>query len=73
MYGLGQYYKAIYLDNIYEKTKGTIYEYAPIKEAIEYLDNKKVDLLKLLEKAKYPSFELLMKHHRKQLHKQIME
>ena len=61
MYGLGQYYKAIYLDNIYEKTKGTIYQYAPIKEAIEYLDNKKVDLLKLLEKAKYPSFELLMK------------
>ena len=61
MYGLGQYYRRIYLDNIDEKTKGTIYEYAPLKEAVEYLKNYKVDFLKLLEKAKYPSFELLMK------------
>jgi len=61
MYGLGQYYKAIYLDDIEEKTKGTIYQYSPIKEAIEYLENNKVDFLKLLHKAKFPSFELLMK------------
>lgn len=61
MYGLRQYYKGIYLDNIEEKLKGTIYQYAPIKEAIKYLGNNNIDFLKLLEKAKYPSFELLMK------------
>lgn len=61
MYGLRQYYKSIYLDNLKEKLKGTIYEYAPLTEAISYLGNNKVDFLKLLEKAKYPSFELLMK------------
>lgn len=61
MYGLGQYYKAIYLDNIDEKTKGTIYQYAPLKEAMQYLGNNKVNFLKLLGKAQYPSFELLMK------------
>lgn len=60
-YGLQQYYKAIYLENMKEKTKGTIYEYSPLKEAIDYLDNNKVDFLDLLEKAKYPSFELLIK------------
>lgn len=60
-YGLGQYYKSIYLDDMKEKLKGTIYEYAPLTEAINYLGNNKVDFLKLLEKAKYPSFELLMK------------
>ena len=44
-----------------EKIKGTIYEYAPLVDAINYLGNNKIDFLKLLEKAKYPSFELLMK------------
>ena len=44
-----------------EKIKGTIYEYAPLVEAINFLGNNKIDFLKLLEKAKYPSFELLMK------------
>lgn len=61
MYGLQQYYKAIYLENIEEKLKGTIYQYSQIKEAIEYLKNDKVNLLDLLKKAKYSSFELLMK------------
>lgn len=61
MYRLVQHYRAIYLDDLNEKTKGTIYEYAPLKEAIEYLNNYKVDLLKLLQKAKCSSFELLMK------------
>lgn len=61
MYGLNQYYKSIYLENINEKLKGTIYEYAPIVDAINYLGNNKLDFLKMLEKAKYPSFELLMK------------
>lgn len=60
-YGLRQNYKSIYLDNIKEKLKGTIYEYAPIVEAINYLENNNVDFLKLLKKAKYSSFELLMK------------
>ena len=60
-YGFTQYYKSIYLDNMKEKLKGTIYEYAPLVEAINYLENNKVDFVKLLEKAKYPSFELLMK------------
>lgn len=59
--GLAQHYKQVYLDNINEKLKGTIYEYSQIKEAIEYLNNKRVDLLYILKKAKYPSFELLMK------------
>ena len=44
-----------------EKIKGTKYEYAPLVEAINYLGNNKIDFLKLLEKANYPSFELLMK------------
>ena len=61
MYGLSQYYKGVYLENINEKTKGTIYQYAPLAEAIIYLGNHKMDFLKVLEKAKYPSFELLMK------------
>lgn len=61
MYGMQQYYKAIYLDNMDEKMKGTIYQYAKIKEAIEYLKNDKVSFLEILEKAKFPSFELLMK------------
>ena len=60
-YGLRQYYKSIYLDDMKEKLKGTIYEYAPLVEAINYVGNNKIDFLKLLEKAKYPSFELLMK------------
>ena len=60
-YGLQQYYKSIYLDNMKDKLKGTQYEYAPLAEAIEYLGNNRIDFLKLLEKAKYPSFELLMK------------
>ena len=61
MYGLGQYHKSIYLENLNEKLKGTIYQYAPIVDAIIYLGNHKLDFLKVLEKAKYPSFELLMK------------
>ncbi len=61
MYGLGQYYKSIYLENIDEKTKGTNFQYAPIVDAIMYLGNHKLDFLKVLEKAKYASFELLMK------------
>ncbi len=60
-YGLGQYYIKIYLDNIEEKLEGTFYQYAQIKEAIEYLKNYKVNLLTLLNRARYPSFELLMK------------
>ncbi|MCI9038439.1 MAG: hypothetical protein HFJ29_00930 [Clostridia bacterium] len=62
-YGLGQYYKSIYLENLNEKIKGTVYQYAPIQEAITYLilKGKKIDLLDLMEKAKYSSFELLMK------------
>ena len=60
-YGLSQYYKAIYVDDMQEKIKGTVYEYAPLKEAVNYLKNDKVNFLKLLQKAKYPSFELLIK------------
>ena len=59
--GLNQYYRAIYLENINEKTKGTQYQYAPIKEAISYLGNKRIDGLNILKKARYPSFELLIK------------
>lgn len=61
MYGLNQCYKGVYLENINEKIKGTIYQYAPLAEAVIYLGNYKMDFLKVLEKAKYPSFELLMK------------
>ena len=60
-YGLSQYYKSIYLENMNEKLKGTIYQYAPITDAIVYLGNHKMDFLTVLKKAKYPSFELLMK------------
>lgn len=67
MYGLSQYYKGIYLENINEKIKGTIYQYAPLTEAVMYLGNNKTDFLKVLEKAKYPSFELLMKMGLKKL------
>lgn len=58
---LNQYYKAIYLDDIQEKLNGTAYQYAPIKEAIQYMKNDKVDLLDIFKKAKYSSFEFLMK------------
>lgn len=58
---LNQYYRVVYLNNLEEKTKGTIYQYAPLREAIKYLDNDRVDMKVLLSKAKYPSFELLMK------------
>lgn len=61
MYGLSQYYKSIYLENMNEKLKGTIYQYAPIVDAVIYLGNNKLDFKKVLEKAKYPSFELLIK------------
>ena len=61
MYGLRQYYKSIYLENIEEKLKGTIYQYAPITDAVIYLGNNKLCFLNVLEKSKYPSFELLMK------------
>ncbi len=72
MYGLGQYYKSVYLENISEKVKGTQYEYSQLKEAIEYKQNKPKEktkdifrhedkVLEILKKAKVPSFELLMK------------
>ena len=67
MYGLSQCYKGIYLENMNEKIKGTIYQYAPLVEAIIYLGNHKMDFLKVLEKAKCPSFELLMKMGLKKL------
>ncbi len=62
-YGLGQYYKAIYLENLNEKVKGTVYQYAPLQEAINYLTlkGKEVNFIDLMKKAKYSSFELLMK------------
>lgn len=60
-YGLSQRYRAVYLEDIDEELKGTIYQYAQIKDAIKYFDNKRVNLLHILNKAKYPSFELLMK------------
>lgn len=56
-----QNYKRIYLENIAEKTKNTMYQYAPIKEAIEYFKFDSINLLNLLENAKLKSFELLMK------------
>lgn len=61
MYGLMQCHKSIYLENMNEKLKGTVYQYAPIVDAVMYLGNNEIDFLKILEKAKYPSFELLMK------------
>jgi hypothetical protein len=72
MYGLPQYYKAVYTNNINEKVKGTKYQYSQIQEAIEYQQNKKKELLDIirdnkvnvlytLKKAENPSFELLMK------------
>lgn len=60
-YGLRRYYKSIYLDNIEEQIKNTIYEYAPILDAIIYKGTKSISMEALLEKAKYQSFELLMK------------
>jgi len=60
-YGLAQHYQAVYLENMNEKLKGTIYEYSQIKEAIEYLNNSRIDLESIFKKAKCPSFELLMK------------
>ena len=71
-YGLGQYYKSVYLEDINEKVKGTEYEYAQLKYAIEYNQNKtrkepknifyrRDKVLEILKKAKNPSFELLMK------------
>ena len=44
-----------------EKLKGTKYEYAQLREAIQYIGNNKVNFFFLLQKAKYPSFELLIK------------
>ena len=58
---VAQYYKKIYLDNIADKTKGTKYQYAPIKEALEYLKDERVILSHILEMAQYESFELLIK------------
>jgi len=60
-YGLQQYHQAIYIDNLDEKLKGTIYQYVPLKKIIEYLGNDRINLLSLLKKAEYPSFELLVK------------
>ncbi len=61
MYGLNQYYDAVYLENINEKLKGTKFEYSQLKEAIDYINKDKINLKELLEKAKYSSFELLIK------------
>lgn len=71
-YGLGQYYRAVYLENIGEKVKGTQYEYSQLKEALEYKQNntnkehkdvfgRRDKVLEILKKAENPSFELLMK------------
>ena len=61
--GIEHHYKPIYLDNIEEKTKGTIYQYAPIKEAVEYIEEKDIGMKieELFKKAKFKSFELLVK------------
>ena len=61
--GLNQYYISMYLDNIEEKTKGTIYQYAPIKEVIEYIEEKNIrmSIEDLFKKAKFKNFELLVK------------
>lgn len=60
-YRLRQRYEAIYLEDMKEKLKGTIYEYAPLTEAVLYLGNRRTDFMNVLKKAKYSSFELLMK------------
>jgi len=61
IYGLQQYYSAVYLDDLDAKLKGTVYEYSQLSKAINYLKGCKIDLEDLLEKAKYESFELLIK------------
>lgn len=61
MYGLQQYYKAVYFDDIDIKLKGTIFEYSQLKDVISYLNNENINLDSLLKKAKYESFELLIK------------
>lgn len=62
-YGINRSYSAMYGEGIEEKLKGTVYEYAPIQETIEYLilKNEKINVFRILEKAKYHSFELLVK------------
>ena len=56
-------YDDIYMNNFEEISKGTIYEYAPIRIAIEYLKLYKQapNVIEILNKAKYKSFELLIK------------
>lgn len=62
-YGCSLYYNDIYMDNLEEISKGTIYEYAPLRVAIEYLRLYKQvpNIVEILQKAKYKSFELLIK------------
>lgn len=55
-------YQAIYLKDIDEKKKGTVYQYIPLGDAInhlEYIDY--TNFYKIFEFAKYNSFELLIK------------
>lgn len=63
----GKYYRhkeydAIYLRDIDEKKKGTIYQYIPLGDAINHLEDVKYkNFYNIFEKAKYGSFELLLK------------
>ena len=63
----GEYYKhkgydAIYLRDIDEKKKGTIYQYIPLGDAINHLEDVRYNnFYNIFEKAKYESFELLLK------------
>lgn len=63
----GKYYKhreydAIYLKDIDEKKKGTVYQYIPLGDAINHLEDFKYkNFYNIFEKAKYESFELLLK------------
>lgn len=55
-------YKAIYLEDIDEKKKGTSYQYIPLEDAVNHiLYITYNDFYKIFELAKYDSFELLLK------------
>ena len=55
-------YKSIYLKDIDEKKKGTSYQYIPLGDVINHLENIKFDsLYRVFRLAKYNSFELLIK------------
>lgn len=55
-------YKAIYLRDIDEKKIGTLYQYIPLGDAINHLENVEYyDLNRIFELSKYKSFELLLK------------